>query len=110
MISAALLAYGHPTAAGWAIGIWALYVLYRICTIPARLRLRKARKEAATKANQILTAMNKAWQAAREKTIHPSRLRDLVLAAEQSGAQFTSVLHTLIDRAIQRDPTAMTRP
>jgi hypothetical protein len=108
-ISVALAAYGYPTAAAWVIGIWALYVLYRICIIPARLRLRKARRETATKANEILTAMNKAWQFARGQTINPSRLRDLVIAAEQSGAQFQSVLHTLLDRAIQRDPTAMTR-
>jgi hypothetical protein len=83
-LSAGLGAYGYQTAAGVVISVWFLYVLYRICIIPARLRLRKARREAATKASEILTAMMKAWRAAQGKTINPSRLRDLVLAAEQS--------------------------
>ena len=110
-IALALVAYGYETAAGVTISIWALYVLYRIISIPARFRLRKARQKAAEKATEILTAMEKAWQAARGRTINPSRLRELVLAAEERGARFRpAVLHTLIDRAIQRDPTALTRP
>jgi hypothetical protein len=109
-IAAALLAYGYPTAALVAISIWSLYVLYRIITLPARIRLRKFRLKAAEKASEILIAMEKAWHAARGRTINPSQLRNLVLAAEERGAGCRPVLHTLIDRAIQRDPTALTRP
>jgi hypothetical protein len=108
-IALAFLAYDHETAAGVTISIWALYVLYRIITIPARFRLRKARKKAAEKAVEILTAMETAWHAARGQIINPSRLRALVLAAEERGARFRPLLHTLIDQAIQRNPTVMTR-
>ena len=109
-IAVAFLAYGYQTAALVTFSIWGLYVLYRIITIPARFRLGKARQKAAEKATEILTAMEKAWHAAKGRTISPSRLRELVLAAEERGAGFRPVLHALIDRAIQRDPTALTRP
>jgi hypothetical protein len=72
--------------------------------------LRKARQKALEKATEILNAMEKAWHAARGRTINPNKLRELVSAAEERGAGFRPLLHTLIDRAIQRDPTAMTRP
>jgi hypothetical protein len=109
-ISIAFLAYGYETAATVTISIWALYLLYLLVTIPSRFRLRKARKKAAEKATETLTAIEKAWSAARGKTINPTQLRNLVLAAEERGAVFRPILHTLIDRAMQRDPTAMTRP
>ena len=41
--------------------------------------------------------------------INPSRLKELVLVAEERGAIFPSVLHTIIDRAISRDATALFR-
>jgi len=75
-------------SAGVTIGIWALYLTYRLFTIPARFRLRKARKRAAEKAVETLTAMETAWHAARGQIINPSRLRELVLAAEERGAKF----------------------
>ena len=52
-------------------------LLYRIITIPARFRLRKARQKALERATEIVTAMEKAWHAARGRTINPSRLREL---------------------------------
>jgi hypothetical protein len=58
----------------------------------------------------IIRTMLKAWSAARGRTIHPTRLKELVLAAEERGAVFRPVLHTLIDRAVQRDELIMFLP
>ena len=61
----------------------------------------------AEQADEVIKAMMKAWVAARGVTINPSRLKELVVAAEERGAIFRPVLHTIIDRTIQRDPTAL---
>ncbi|NGO51563.1 hypothetical protein [Allomesorhizobium camelthorni] len=106
-VSIGLLIYRFQTAAIVVIGLWALYVLYRLVVIPARWRRRKVRREAAVKADEIIQAMLHAWLAARGSTINPTRLKELVKVAEERGAAFRPVLHTLIDRAIQRDPTAL---
>ncbi len=106
-VAAGLLAYGYETGAAFAIGLWGLYVLYRVILIPAQWRARKARRKMAEGADEVINAMMKAWVAARGSTVNPSRLKELVVAAEERGAIFRPVLHTVIDRAIQRDPTAL---
>lgn len=106
-IAIGLIVFGFQTSAIVVFGLWALYILYRIVMIPARWRLRKARREAAAKADEIMRAITHAWWASRGSTINPSRLKELVKEAEERGAAFRPILHTLIDRAIQRDPTAL---
>jgi hypothetical protein len=108
-ISIGLFAHGNYTGAIIAIGFWGLYVVYRLIMIPAGWRNRRLRGKAAEKLNERLEAMMKAWNAARGAAINPSRLKELVLGAEERGAMFPSVLHTIIDRAIKRDPTVLTR-
>jgi hypothetical protein len=99
----------YKTVSATAISLWGIYVLYRLVTIPTRWRARRARRAAADKANELLEAMLKAWSASRGSTINPSRLKELVVAAEERGAMFPAVLHTIIDRAMNRDPTALVR-
>jgi hypothetical protein len=104
-LAVGLLVRSHETEAIVVFMIWGLYIAYRIIKIPARWRARKLRKKVA----ECVAAMVKAWHAARGRTINPSRLKELVLTAEERGATFPSVLHTIIDRAIDRDPTALIR-
>jgi hypothetical protein len=108
-VALALLVYGHQFAAAVTSGLWDLYVFYRLVMIPFRWRRRGLRKAAAERAAERLRAMVNAWNAARGTTMNPTRLKELVLLAEGRGAAFPSVLHTLIDRAIKRDPTALVR-
>jgi hypothetical protein len=108
-IAAGLFVYDHQTGAAVTISLWGVYVLYRLVMVPVGYSARRARRKAAEKASEITQAMLKAWSASRGSVINPSRLRELVLAAEQCEAVFPSVLHTIIDRAINRDPTALVR-
>jgi hypothetical protein len=103
------LVNGHDKTAFVALGMFGLSVLYRLITIPNWWRRRTAARNARSKAEKILIAMTQAWNAARTRTINPTRLKEFVLAAEESGAVFRPVVHTLLDRAIQRDPTALVR-
>jgi hypothetical protein len=57
----------------------------------------------------MVQALLKAWSAARGNVINPPRLKELVLAAEDSGAVLASALHAVIDRAISREPSALLR-
>ena len=72
-IALAFLAYDHESGALVTFCTWADYLLYRMFTIPSRFGLRKARKKAAEKAVETLTAMETAWHAARERTNHQSK-------------------------------------
>jgi len=107
VVAITFMAYGQETSAFIAVGLWTVYVLYRLLTLPARLRLQKARRAAAEKAQDMLRTMMAAWAAARGRTINPSRLKELVREAEDRGVVYRPVLHTLINRAMHRDPAAM---
>lgn len=108
-VAVALHSFGYEVGALITIGVWGLYVLYRVVMIPARWRSRSAKRKAAQKIDEVTAAMMKTWYAARHSTINPIRLRELIRDAEERGALVRPVLHTLLDRAIQRDPTALAR-
>jgi len=108
-LAVGFLVYSHETAAIVTIIFWGLYVLYRIASIPIRWRAHKVRQKVAEQVVNRVAALGAAWQAACGRTINPSRLKELVLKAEECGQTFPSVLHTLVDRAISRDATALIR-
>jgi hypothetical protein len=100
-IAASLMLLGYRTAAEVTFGLWVSFLIYGLVTLKGR-RMRKRDVEATT------SAMRMAWEHSCGEVINPVRLRELVLDAEQKGAiDYPPVLHTLIDRALQRDPTAL---
>jgi hypothetical protein len=108
-IALVLLYHGYATGAIVVVGIWSMYLLYRLVSLPEQWRARSARREMAKSADENVRALLKAWQAARGHMISPTRLRQLVVAAEERGVVFQPVLHTIIDQAIQRNPSALAR-
>ncbi len=102
-----LVMWGSEMAGIIVLGIWAIYVLYRVLMVPSRWLRRGARRKADEKVHNTLMLMIKAWRYSRDPVINPSRLKELVFEAEQAGAVLKPVLHTLIDRAVQRDPAAL---
>jgi len=100
-VAAALMYAQHDVATEIVFGLWIAYVVLRLATFRRRQRKRKD-------ADRTTSAMRAAWEHSCGEVINPTRLRELVLDAEQKGAiNYPPVLHTLIDRAIQRDPTAL---
>jgi len=106
-ISIALAAAGYQRGAILFLALWCLYLLFRLIRIPARWRARSIRRKSEEKASQILAIMGQAWRASRGSVMNPTRLKELVLAAEASGVTYRPILHTLLDRAITREPTAL---
>jgi len=99
--AAALMYVEQVLAAEIVFGLWIAYVVLRLATFRGRRRKKK-------EADRTTSAMRAAWEHSCGEVINPTRLRDLVVDAEQKGAiNYPSVLHTLLDRAIQRDPTAL---
>ncbi|MEX1205659.1 MAG: hypothetical protein WEB85_10445 [Dongiaceae bacterium] len=122
---AGLIYFAWFTAAAIVGATWAVYMLYRLLTYPAR------RKEHKTQANQLakymvaIHRMSAAWVFASSDVVHPGRLRELVISAEGAGTVYppihlmswgvTSItaegagivyrpiLHSLLDRMIQRN-------
>ncbi len=101
---------GYLGAAKALAIVWGLYAVYRIATWPSRRRYRQEKEARLRKFEQMLEAMAQAWLHSDNKVINPSRLKELVLAAESKGAILSPVIHSLLDRAIQRDPAVFIRP
>ncbi len=100
-ISVILVVEGYNTAAEVTFAVWISFLLYGLVTLKGRSRRKKD-------ADRTTGAMRLAWEHSCGCVINPARLRELVVDAEQKGAiNYPPVLHTLIDRAIQRDPTAL---
>ena len=99
-IAAGLMSAGYVTAAGVTIGLWIIFMLYGLVTLRGRRRTRK-------EVSKTIGAMRAAWESSCGAVINPSRVRELLIEAERKGATYPPVLHTLIDRAIERDPTAL---
>jgi hypothetical protein len=100
-VAAALAYTQHATSAEVILGLWIGYFLLRLATLKRRRRSKKD-------ADRTASAMRAAWEHSCGEVINPRRLRELVIDAEEKGAiNYPSVLHTLIDRAISRDPTAL---
>ncbi len=100
-IAAALMWAQYDMPAKVIFGVWIIFLLFSLVTLK---RGRRQKKDA----DRTIGAMRLAWQCSCAEVINPSRLRELVVDAEQKGAiDYPPVLHTLIDRAIQRDPTAL---
>ena len=99
-IAVGLMFAGYVTAAEVTITLWIIFMLYGLVTLRGR---RKREREVS----KTIGAIRAAWESSCGSIINPSRVRELVLEAEQKGATYPPVLHTLIDRAIQRDPRAL---
>jgi hypothetical protein len=107
LVAWALISFGYERPAIVTIAIWSLYLLFRLIRTPARWRKRKAARETSDVADKYFHALSNAWVASCGPMINPSRLRELILIAEGCGTALPPILHTIIDRAIQRDPTAL---
>jgi hypothetical protein len=107
LVAWALVSFGFERQAIIALSIWALYLLFRFLRTPARWRKRKAAQKIEDLAGKYYEALFNAWSASRGPVVNPSRLRELILIAEGYGTVLPPILHTIIDRAIQRDPTAL---
>jgi len=103
----ALAFYGYEQQAIIPLGLWAFYLLFRLIRTPARWRKRKAAQKTMEEANKYFDALYKAWSASCGPMINPGRLRELILKVEEYGLVLPPILYTIIDRAIQRDPTAL---
>jgi hypothetical protein len=100
-IAAVLMWTQYDMPAEVIFGVWIVFLLFSLGTLK---RGRSQKKDA----DRSVGAMRLAWQCSCAEVINPSRLRELVVDAEHKGAiDYPTVLHTLIDRAILRDPTAL---
>lgn len=98
-----LAAYRLETAAFWVAGAYALYVLVRLGTFPSRFMRGRRLQQATEKLGRLGKAMVDASSHASSSVVNPSRLKVLITEAESLGAVYPSVVHSIVDRAIQRD-------
>lgn len=97
----------YPRAAMVAGGFWAVYLFGRLISYPGRRHERKEAVRTVEKVTNSQFATITALQYAGHEVINPTRLKEWVIEAEAKGAVFRPVIHSLLDRAIQRDPAVL---
>ena len=102
----AFVYFDYETPAKVVGGLWGVYLLYRLLTIPARWRASKARERGARAYEESLEGLMVAWLFTNSEVINPTRLKDLLKEADQKGKGSTvpAVVYSIVDRAIDRDP------
>jgi len=103
----ALFHFEYNTAAQYFGGAYALYLAYRILTLPYRWKARRQLISKLKKVDEIETTTRRAWGMSGFQVYSPKRLMDLVLEAEKKGGVFLPSIHSILLRAIQRDPTTL---
>ena len=90
---------GHEYIAIAIAAIWALYVFFRLVSLPARWKTRK-------KAHELLQLMIDAYAHLGNSVISPMRLRDALNKAAAAGVVFDGAVFAIIDRVVERDKNA----
>lgn len=94
-----LLQIGHENAALGVFGIWVLFTLWWLVTLPIRWKAKGKFWKAFKKLSDVYTLLG-------ESTISPRKLKDAIDAATALGCHFDGAVFTIVDRMIARDPTA----
>lgn len=109
LVIGALIYTQYQLAAKVIGGAWALYIIYRIVSWPARRRYRREKEEKLEKYESELKALARMYVLWDCEIVNPTRFKQLVLEAESAGCALLPFVHSLLDRAIERDPAVFIR-
>lgn len=102
-----LYAFEFEKAATW-IGIpYAIYIVFFVFTFPFRFQRKRVLKKKIKEITDIDEQMARLYAACRGKTINPTLLKEKIRDAERNKIVINSVVHSLLDRAIHRDPAVL---
>lgn len=91
----------------WAVGVGAYYVWWigrALWTFPMRRRLRKAHRKELLAITERIAAMRQAYNELAGPVLDPTRIRDVLLAAEELEVCWSRATWPLMDNAISRHP------
>jgi hypothetical protein len=89
----------HPIGAAVTAGIWALLLAWRVITYPLRWQARR-------KARKLVKHLIDLYTILGDSTISPTHWKKMLETAAAEGVVLDGAVFTIIDRAIDRDPTA----
>lgn len=90
---------GDETWAFVILGLWALYLVLRLLTLPSRFRARR-------KGVDRLRYLTELYGMLGERTISPRKLKETVERAAAAGVALDGSVFSIVDRIVARDPTA----
>lgn len=94
-----LAVHDHPIGAMVTAGVWAITIVLKIISYPAR---RRARRKAAT----LLQHLIDLYRILADNTISPRKLKESLDAASAAGVVLDGAVFTIVDRLIALDSTA----
>ncbi|MFZ5996901.1 MAG: hypothetical protein ACOYW7_05375 [Nitrospirota bacterium] len=104
-----LYAYEYEKAAAW-IGVpYLIYIAFYILAFPFRFRRKRLRNKKVKEVTELDERLARLYHCCRTKTINPTILKEMVQDAERNKIVISPVVHSVLDRAIQRDPAVLAR-
>lgn len=94
----------YAVAAMVVSAMWGTYQTWRLASFPWRRKRNRANVKRTEEALERVNAMEVAWSYCCADVIHPSRLKERVVDAENVGVIYQLANHTILDKAIARDP------
>lgn len=102
-----LYSFEYEKAATW-IGIpYVIYIAYFILTFPFRFWRKRVLNKKIKEITELDEKLARLYTACRGKTINPTLLKEMIRDAERNKIVIRSVVHSVLDRAIQRDPAVL---
>lgn len=99
----------HEEYALWTAIPYLIYLLMHIVMWPRRFARKRELKKQISKSQERLAKIETIYNNVFVNTINPTHLKELIQEAEASGINLKPAVHTILDRAIKRDPTALLR-
>lgn len=89
----------HETWAFVVLGLWALYVVFRLLTLPLRVRARRKGAKGVRHLAELYGMLG-------DRTISPRKLREALDRTAAAGITWDGSVFSIVDRIVARDPTA----
>jgi hypothetical protein len=100
--------FGYTMFAKWVMIIFGVYIAVYILMFPGRyIQGRKKRKQYSDLLEEF-KKMFQIWQCSNVTTLNPTRLKEQIANFEKVEIYFKPAVYSILDKAIERDPSVFT--
>ena len=98
------------SAMRWILGGFGGLVLLQLSSLPGRLMRSRARKRSLAELEDKYSRLFRLRQSTNVSTVNPNSLREQLKMAVEDDLILRPAIHSIVDRALVRDPAVLTVP
>ena len=107
-IAAMAYYFGYNEFSKWTLIAFGIYIVVHFLFFPKRISQRRKLKKGLSYLNEKLDGMRQIYMCTNVRTLHPTNLRAQIANLEKDQPCFPPAVYSILDRAIQRDPSVFT--